>query len=746
MTSRSIPLHKSISFKLAKNTVAVALVLGMLLTSAQIYLDYFNEQQKSKDSVKRALATASQSASFAAYNLDEDASVQIIRGLSSNPSIVNASILDNFGGYLGQTKNYSDEQPAWISRQLFGQAKTVTTPLYVEGEGLVGTLVLEVDPALNAQSFLERSGLAMLSGIVRNFILAICIMVVFYWGLARSLKGASVRIGEQESLNALDIPQAHKEDELGVLFTEFNRHIGLIRQQHQQIQDANVDLEAQVSRRTEQLHQQNKELIEQRVVAETASRAKTDFLAVMSHEVRTPMNGILGIGQLLGKTTLDSRQQEYVDAINESSLALLGLMNDALDFSRGERGQLRFENVRFNLKNLLNSVVFLMSPAAEQNNCSLSVVFEGQLPQGLIGDAPKFRQVLINLLANAIKFTKDGEITLLVQLDSNTEKGINLRFIVTDTGIGINEEARSSIFTPYSQADASIQQRFGGSGMGLAICKAVVEGQGGHIGFSSELGRGSSFWFALLFQPTTTDSIPELEQMNEVAVEIKRILVVDDVETNLKLAKWALEFEGHWVETAASGDSALDLFQIHSFDLILMDINMPGMNGIEASEQLRNQGFTGLIYGVTAYVSYDLQSRCETAGMNKLLQKPLSYPQLVSNSETLLEQFASIDGQQFERHQQQLGVEKSMALYQMAFDQLASLLGDLQQAAENRDLHSIESLCHKCAGLCGNFGFQHLAALLLAIEQQCQHGFPQLDFVKIERYKNQLHQQLSNLR
>jgi signal transduction histidine kinase/PleD family two-component response regulator len=386
------------------------------------------------------------------------------------------------------------------------------------------------------------------------------------------------------------------------------------------------DLESQVVERT-------RELSIAKDAAEAASRAKSEFLAVMSHEIRTPMNGMLGMLQLaLGEAT-HPQQRDHLETAQYSAEALLTILNDILDFSRLEAGNLQFETVDFDLVKMVDSVINLMASRTGEAALILRAEYAQSLPRMLAGDAGRLRQVLLNLISNALKFTEKGGITLhIAQLPDTSQ--IRLRFTVIDSGIGIAPEAQERLFRSFSQADHSISRRFGGTGLGLSICKKIVEMQGGRIGVESTPGVGSRFWFELGFAPAAA-GVPRKDEIAVASLPgiSLHILLAEDNEINQKVAVSLLRRAGHTVQVAQNGHEAVLAVQNGAFDVILMDMHMPEMDGLAATRAIRclPAPFSTLpIVALTAAGALSDIQTCMDAGMNYFLVKPFRMERLGS--------------------------------------------------------------------------------------------------------------------
>lgn len=542
--------------------------------------------------------------------------------------------------------------------------------------------------------------------------------------------------------------------------------ITAIRQAQLDLAQLNRDLEAKVLARTTELEQQ-------RALAEQASLAKSEFLANMSHEIRTPMNAMLGFLHLLEHGRLEAAQRQQLSKATASARHLLAIINDILDLSKIESGHLELDNDHFNLPDLLQQTLTLFEDQAAAKGLQLRVEI-GAVPVWLFGDALRLKQALVNYLSNACKFTKQGEICLRTQVLQGEGQSLKLRFEVSDTGIGLTEEQMQQVFAAFEQADNSTTRQYGGTGLGLAITRRLAELMQGEVGVTSEPGKGACFWLTAWMDAGQAQSRPRPEMADAMADATallrqlqdhagQRILLVDDVDMNLEVVLQLLQGSGLQIDTAVDGAEALVCLKNQDYDLILMDVHMPVMDGLSATRALRlDLGLHELpVIAMTADVFIDEQRACHQASMSDFLAKPIAPEKLygcllkwlsqpvpanapvgktlmdgwepletpaatrqADGSVTLaaheLEAWAAVDlvqalkiWRQKERYLQML--HKFMLDYQTVSQELRQYLVD-------GDMDAAQRLAHRLKGASGNLALPELADRAARIEQALKAG------------------------
>lgn len=480
--------------------------------------------------------------------------------------------------------------------------------------------------------------------------------------------------------------------------------------------------------------------------ADHANKAKSDFLAVISHEIRTPMTGVMGMVRLLLETPLNEKQKSYAQTIQYSGDALLTLLSDILDLSKAEEGKMVLENVDFDLGKLVEGVVLLMSGRAEEKKISLKANIASDTPLALKGDSSRLRQILLNLVSNAIKFTHQGGVTIEIKPH---EKGgrPRLYFAVHDTGIGISADAQAKLFTPYIQADASISRVFGGTGLGLAICKRLVEAMGGEIQIRSEMDRGTTFYFILSFEEGVAGA--DTAKAAPVLVAPMKILVVDDNLINQKVAFGLLERDGHSVTTVSSAEDAMEVIKKSVFDVVLMDVEMPAVDGLAATKMIRTLGDAQKakmpIVAMTANVRAEDIARYKETGMNDYISKPFSpeslrkvlsrigtvqeaprnSPAPKPAAQTLSsEQMSLLNTEAISSLKDSLGLPSILEMMGDFYHKTEEMIVTAEKNLEAKDVPALARLGHDMRGMTANFGFTALSEIAAKLEQQARENIP----------------------
>jgi len=623
-----------------RNKLILLSVSFLLVTVLLVFLLVYHQQKQllqtqlaeSMSAQARLLATNTQAA--IAF-LDRREADRLLSSLAVNPAVdvgyavlTNGSVLAKFerDADLGLTIPAGDESTRFLDQHLL-----IRQPIHLAGQDKpAGRIELLVSLEQYHQTMRRTVGETLLLLCVALSILALLTRLIVGRLTAPLEKldslvkriSSSARFDERVSIN--------RADEIGRLGQGFNQMLDTLQIRDQELDTYRMSLEQMVDERTAALQEAIGE-------ARRANRAKSDFLARMSHEVRTPMNAITGLCRMVLETPLAPQQREHLEQVLQSSDALLGIINDILDYSKIEAGGLRLESMPFDIEQVFQSVASLFAAKAQAQGLKLSFVGAGEVPRPLLGDALRLGQILINLVGNAVKFTSRGTVEVSVQVAKRLpEHGISLAFAVRDTGIGIPAEQHEHLFAPFTQADSSITRRFGGTGLGLTICHQLVELMGGHITLESTPGQGSTFRFTIKLQ-LPADS----EQTARPAVDGKktpnlprwageRILLVEDIAINRTIAIALLQRVGLNVGVATNGQEALDLLAREEFSLVLMDIQMPVMDGLTATRLIRADPHLQAlpVIAMTAHATSEDQEQTRLAGMNEHLVKPI-VPQLL---------------------------------------------------------------------------------------------------------------------
>jgi signal transduction histidine kinase/DNA-binding response OmpR family regulator len=474
-------------------------------------------------------------------------------------------------------------------------------------------------------------------------------------------------------------------------------------------------------------------LAQQRRLTEELARtaaAKSDFLAAMSHEIRTPLAGVLGMADLLVSEDLNDQQRLFVDSIRTSGRHLASVVNDILDFSRLEAGSIELEQIDFSLPEVLEGLRSIVHPLVRERNLELRFNLAEHSPPVVRGDPTRLQQVLVNLVGNAIKFTPEGSVTVDVSHEV-TISGLRLRFEVRDTGIGIRPDKQSDLFEAFSQADSSTTRQYGGTGLGLSISKRIVGAMGGEMGLTSTEGVGSTFWFEVPFQEGEVAVFAKADPANSATLSPRRILVAEDVHLNREVLRHALTRDGHAVIFAQNGAEAVELVQCEPFDLVLMDVQMPVMDGVEATRRIRNLDGSVRdipIFALTANVMASEREKYLAVGMTDCLLKPIDWKRLRSSiagvPANCSVQMAALDHQVLDQFRSLEDDNPGFIaqLTRLFLDGSPVMIANIEASLIAGETVAASGHAHSLKGSSANMGAKHMASICASIEQQAREG------------------------
>ncbi|MDP4546559.1 ATP-binding protein [Marinobacter sp. MDS2] len=639
---------KRLSYRLTRDTVLVAMALGLLLNLMQITLDYFTAREAMDQEVHALLEISRSPASQIAYNIDVRLAEELLDGLLLHPATIDARIIDNDHKTMAASSTPSVSSPyRWISDSLFGHSRTFAETLQVPQlrDLSLGRLVLTIDTYHYGLQFLKRAGNTLLIGMLKSLVLTLALLAIFYIVLTRPMMGLIGALGQANNRSPekvrLPIPENHEHDEIGAMVGIINEHlhnmevsVERLRSAERTMKNYSTHLEHEVEERTREISEKNaalqrgnRALVKAKEDAVRRARARANFLASMSHEIRTPLNGMLGMLGLAVEDESDPRQKSRIEIASKAGENLLDLLNDILDISKVEAGKLSLEIIPFSARELISECTALHAQQARSKSIALVKQIDGDLPAYFLGDPTRTRQVLNNLLSNAIKFTNQGKVKVRASYSSG-----KLRIEVIDTGIGMSQEGLHKIFSPFSQADSDTTRLYGGTGLGLTLCRQLVDRMNGRIKVDSSPGKGTHFTVTLplpIHDEPIQDSAPA-EEIPSGAIPLLKILLVEDNHVNQLVASAILRRLGHKVDTAENGALAIEALKRESYDLVLMDCQMPVMDGYEATREIRrNPLWNDLpVIAVTANVMQGDKEACFDSGMNDYITKPYNREEL----------------------------------------------------------------------------------------------------------------------
>lgn len=478
----------------------------------------------------------------------------------------------------------------------------------------------------------------------------------------------------------------------------------------------------------------------QQLRLESANYAKSEFLATMSHEIRTPLNGVVGmLGLIDGVSTLEERHK-YIVTAQKSADVLLAVVNDILDYSKLEEGHVELEAVDFSLREVIDNVISLLATRAADKGIELTSDIPSDLPYWLKGDPTRIRQVLLNFIGNALKFTDQGQVTISVTHHSVAEGEIELRCAVADTGIGIPLGAHATLFDRFTQADGSTTRQYGGSGLGLAICRRLAGLMGGQVGVESRPGEGSTFWFSVRAELASPHNGGDVQAPSSAETDqgpLLRVLVAEDNEVNQFLVKTLLHKQGHTVDIVETGTDALKAVETSPYDVVLMDIQMPGMDGMEATAAIRALQSSVRkipIIALTANAMVGDRERYLAAGMDDYLTKPIKAQDLIAKlahtvsrgGPALQSEVVPVGGDQtpvfdlvrLASLREAVGDESLQSMMSCVPDEATALLKQIQDALAANDLETARQAAHTLKGMASNLGAERVAVMARQFEQE----------------------------
>ncbi len=616
--------HQSLRQKFIRLFMLIAATMALISSVLFVAYQYVYVKYQEINNLRILSQVISENAQAAILFQDKESIDELLQSLKANYDIEYAAVYLPDKTLFTEQTFYQNQQPTISLNNLIDQkvqyswsGVKVLSPVTQNNE-ILGYVV--VSSNLNALHHAVYQTLKITAII---FLLSVLIAYVLSQIMVKALITPILNMARFSQKVSQDKDYSYRlvndrNDELGILMEQFNLMLA-------------------------QIEQQNKELIEAKEKAESSSKAKEHFLANMSHEIRTPLNAIDGMAKLLKETPLNQEQKEYLSAMESSTANLLVIINDILDISKIEAGQLTIEKIGFKPEKLLHDVVKSLQLKAQEKNIFLHLDYDPSIPEILIGDPVRLTQVIINLVNNAIKFTQKGGVTISVKYQGTENDCAGLLFEIIDTGIGIPEDKIDTIFENFKQADDSTTRKFGGTGLGLSISKKIVELFGGELQVKSKVNFGSTFYFTLCLPLGTEDDLPESENPQEIEmiheVAGKKVLLVEDHEINRFLATTVLENWKMQVEVAENGKEAVEKVKNNSYDIVLMDMQMPVMGGVEATQIIRQELHSQVpIIALTANAIKGDAEKCKQAGMNDYVSKPFDPSDLYNKILTLINQ------------------------------------------------------------------------------------------------------------